>query len=61
MALSLAADHLSLYQLTIEEGTKFHTLHARGEFSLPEEDNEEPLLLLVLVTVKTEGRLVALN
>jgi oxygen-independent coproporphyrinogen-3 oxidase len=38
MALSLAADHLSLYQLTIEEGTKFHTLYARGEFALPDED-----------------------
>ena len=36
-ALSLAADHLSLYQLTIEEGTKFATLYGRGEFSLPEE------------------------
>lgn len=37
-ALSLAADHLSLYQLTIEEGTKFATLHGRGEFVLPEEE-----------------------
>jgi oxygen-independent coproporphyrinogen-3 oxidase len=37
-ALTLAADHLSLYQLTIEAGTRFHTLHARGEFSLPKED-----------------------
>jgi len=37
-ALTLAADHLSLYQLTIEEGTKFATLYGRGEFTLPEED-----------------------
>jgi oxygen-independent coproporphyrinogen-3 oxidase len=37
-ALSLAADHLSLYQLTIEEGTKFATLYGRGEFALPEEE-----------------------
>ncbi len=37
-ALSLAADHLSLYQLTIEEGTKFHTLYGRGEFALPDEE-----------------------
>ncbi|HEY1857502.1 radical SAM family heme chaperone HemW [Acidocella sp.] len=37
-ALSLAADHLSLYQLTIEPGTKFATLFGRGEFALPEED-----------------------
>ncbi|MBW8269496.1 radical SAM family heme chaperone HemW [Caldovatus aquaticus] len=35
-ALALAADHLSLYQLTIEPGTRFATLHARGEFALPE-------------------------
>jgi oxygen-independent coproporphyrinogen-3 oxidase len=37
-ALALAADHLSLYQLTIEPGTQFATLHARGEFTLPEGD-----------------------
>ena len=37
-ALSLAADHLSLYQLTIEEGTKFATLYGRGEFVLPKEE-----------------------
>ena len=38
-ALALAADHLSLYQLTIEPGTRFATQHARGEFSLPEEED----------------------
>ncbi|WP_211873785.1 radical SAM family heme chaperone HemW [Plastoroseomonas arctica] len=37
-ALALAADHLSLYQLTIEPGTKFSTLFGRGEFTLPEGD-----------------------
>jgi oxygen-independent coproporphyrinogen-3 oxidase len=37
-ALELAADHLSLYQLTIEPGTQFATLHARGDFTLPEGD-----------------------
>ncbi|MGE4481211.1 radical SAM family heme chaperone HemW [Acidocella sp.] len=42
-ALDLAADHLSLYQLTIEDGTKFATLHARGEFVLPDEDEAEAL------------------
>jgi oxygen-independent coproporphyrinogen-3 oxidase len=42
-ALSLAADHLSLYQLTIEDGTKFATLYARGEFSLPPEDTQARL------------------
>jgi len=38
MALSLAGDHISLYQLTIEPGTAFHGLHARGAFAVPEED-----------------------
>lgn len=37
-ALALAADHLSLYQLTIEDGTKFATLYGRGEFVLPDEE-----------------------
>jgi oxygen-independent coproporphyrinogen-3 oxidase len=37
-ALGLAADHLSLYQLTIEPGTKFETLHRRAELVLPDED-----------------------
>jgi len=37
-ALTLAADHLSLYQLTIEPGTAFATRHARGEIVLPDGD-----------------------
>jgi oxygen-independent coproporphyrinogen-3 oxidase len=36
LALGLAADHLSLYQLTIEQGTKFATLYGRGAFRLPD-------------------------
>ncbi len=36
-ALLHAADHLSLYQLTIEPGTQFEQSHARGDFSMPEE------------------------
>jgi putative oxygen-independent coproporphyrinogen III oxidase len=36
-ALGLAGEHLSLYQLTIERGTRFFTDHARGAFVLPEE------------------------
>jgi oxygen-independent coproporphyrinogen-3 oxidase len=38
-ALALAADHLSLYQLTIEPGTQFATLHGRGDFVLPADDD----------------------
>ncbi len=37
-ALQYAGGHLSLYQLTIEEGTQFHTLHARGELKVPDGD-----------------------
>jgi oxygen-independent coproporphyrinogen-3 oxidase len=38
VALALAADHLSLYQLTIEPGTAFEALHRRGELVLPDGD-----------------------
>lgn len=37
-AISLAADHLSLYQLTIEEGTPFFALHKAGKLVVPEPD-----------------------
>ena len=37
-ALALAADHLSLYQLTIEPGTKFESLHRQGQITLPNDD-----------------------
>jgi putative oxygen-independent coproporphyrinogen III oxidase len=37
-ALDLVADHLSLYQLTIEPGTKFEALHRNGEIVLLDED-----------------------
>ena len=42
-ALALAADHLSLYQLTIEPGTKFEAMHRRGEIVLPDEDTAAAL------------------
>lgn len=37
-ALDLAGEHLSLYQLTVEDGTAFAPAQARGEFVLPDED-----------------------
>lgn len=38
-ALPLAsAGHLSLYQLTIEEGTRFYLDHAAGRFHIPDDD-----------------------
>jgi oxygen-independent coproporphyrinogen-3 oxidase len=42
-ALSIAADHLSLYQLTIEPGTAFEALHRRGEIVLPDMDAQAAL------------------
>jgi putative oxygen-independent coproporphyrinogen III oxidase len=38
-AISHAADHLSLYQLTIEEGTPFYGLHKAGKLKIPDEDH----------------------
>ena len=37
-ALALGPDHLSLYQLTIEEGTRFGDLHRLGRLSVPPDD-----------------------
>ena len=42
-ALSLAGDHLSLYQLTIEPGTAFATLERRGALSIPAEEDTAAL------------------
>ncbi|WP_262693456.1 radical SAM family heme chaperone HemW [Kordiimonas aquimaris] len=37
-ALSFSPSHLSLYQLTIEEGTAFYHQYKRGKFTLPDEE-----------------------
>ncbi len=37
-ALAFGTEHLSLYQLTIEPGTRFATLAAKGELTIPDED-----------------------
>jgi oxygen-independent coproporphyrinogen-3 oxidase len=37
-ALALGPEHISLYQLTIEENTAFHGAWRRGELVLPEPD-----------------------
>lgn len=42
-AISYAVDHLSLYQLTIEEGTAFFGLHKAGKISLPDQDQAAEL------------------
>jgi putative oxygen-independent coproporphyrinogen III oxidase len=52
-ALALAGEHLSLYQLTIERGTRFFTDHARGAFVLPGEEEA------ALMFEQTQARLAA--
>ncbi len=42
-AISLAADHLSLYQLTIEEGTQFYNLWKAGKLTTPDPDHAAAL------------------
>ncbi len=50
-ALTLAGSHLSLYQLTIEPGTPFANLHARGRLTIP--DGEAALALYELTDAMT--------
>ncbi len=38
-ALSLAGDHLSLYQLTLEPGTPFYAMAKRGSLTVPSDDD----------------------
>jgi oxygen-independent coproporphyrinogen-3 oxidase len=42
-ALAIAADHLSLYQLTIEPATRFEVLHRQGQIALPDEETAAAL------------------
>lgn len=54
-AIGHAADHLSLYQLTIEEGTRFHALHAAGKFSVPDPDHAADLYRLTQEVTAARG------
>jgi putative oxygen-independent coproporphyrinogen III oxidase len=47
-ALQYAKDHLSLYQLTIEKGTKFYSDFKKHRFTIP--DQEEALALYEMTT-----------
>src|SRR6185312_12128428 len=42
-AIDEAAEHLSLYQLTIEQETPFATLHAAGKLVIPDDDHARAL------------------
>ena len=54
-AIGYAADHLSLYQLTIEEGTPFHALHAAGKFAVPDPDHAAELYRVTQEVTQKRG------
>jgi oxygen-independent coproporphyrinogen-3 oxidase len=54
-ALGFGTTHLSLYQLTIEPGTRFAALHARGELVLPDEDTSADLFAITQAMTAAAG------
>ncbi len=55
-ALSMAVDHLSLYQLTIEEGTAFGDRYAIGKLrGLPEDDSAADMYLATQEICEAHG------
>ena len=54
-AISMAADHLSLYQLTIEPGTAFHPMAARGDFVMPDDDHSAAMFELTQEVTASAG------
>ena len=54
-AIGYAADHLSLYQLTIEEGTPFFALHAARKFEVPDPDHAAELYALTQSVTAARG------
>ena len=55
-ALALGTDHLSLYQLTIEEGTRFATLVREGAFAPLADDPAADLFTLTRALTAAHGR-----
>jgi putative oxygen-independent coproporphyrinogen III oxidase len=53
--LEMAGDHLSLYQLTIEEGTAFHAMFRDGRLVLPDEDTSAELYELTQAMTGAAG------
>jgi oxygen-independent coproporphyrinogen-3 oxidase len=54
-AIGEAAEHLSLYQLTIEPGTPFFGLHRAGKLAIPDEDLGRDLYDLTQSVCRTHG------
>lgn len=54
-ALDLAVGHLSLYQLTIEQGTPFYVQYQRGEFRIPDQELAADLYDITQETLEVRG------
>jgi len=54
-ALAMAADHLSLYQLTIEDGTPFAKLHAAGKLVVPDPERAASFYALTQEITEAHG------
>ena len=54
-ALKLAQNHLSLYQLTIEKGTKFYSMHQAKEFIMPSDNLSYQLFQLTKEMLEEAG------
>jgi putative oxygen-independent coproporphyrinogen III oxidase len=54
-ALGMGTEHLSLYQLTIEPGTRFATMVARREFDPPDADASASLFELTQARTEAAG------
>jgi len=54
-ALAYGTEHLSLYQLTIEPGTQYASLHRQGKLSVPGEDSAADLFELTQERCEAAG------
>jgi len=54
-ALALRTDHLSLYALTLEPGTRFERLHRGGKLALPDEGTELAMYERAIVRLAEAG------
>jgi oxygen-independent coproporphyrinogen-3 oxidase len=54
-ALGFGTEHLSLYQLTLEPGTRFTALHKQGKLTLPDPDTSADLFELTRAMTASAG------
>lgn len=54
-AIGYAVDHLSLYQLTIEEGTRFFQLYNAGKFEIPDGEHAAELYAVTQEVTAAHG------